>query len=558
MKKALLIIFTVLAAIATYAQSGLFETVYTNPFDNNINDIAPHPSGWLSVGHKDDCAVPYLTRVDTTGNIAWQHHKPSYFSFAWYNTIAEANSGFYITGHNMIADDYPADDANGFIDFLDYNDSVVNVVTDTTYKGGFHKIAINDSLILVSAIRANYAPKVPIVVCYDTAGNWLWEHEFPNRNIVNIHFMDALIWVVTDSFTYQMSLQGQLLPGSINQPSISSYISQDTLIALVDRDNYANFFNASFDFITFTRFGLHFFDLIDIYSTTDDKHYALMFDSINNQFIVTREGGVPSNWIELPDYCTTPVALSLKDSITAIGGYLETDKVDFGVMRTADLRGNYYQHQSQIELIFSYLSIDTIVYRDTFDNLIVYNGSIDFAVVNTGADTLFSFLFHTELLNQFNCSKDFGDSLYVDLAVPPGDTLFSTLELQYMQFFLPNTDTAYIQYDVYAVGPNQKLTDNCILPITTTPYVYVGINDPFFADATSVFPNPFDNSVSFTNLQYGTSINVYNLQGKTLAHTMVGNDATSIDLGHLLSGIYIYRITNSSGQQIKTGKLIKQ
>jgi len=556
MKKALLILMVAICTNLGQAQNGLFETVLTIPFNNSINDIETHSKGWLAAGSEGDCYTPYLYCIDSTGTVVWSHSKPHFFGFAYYSKIAKNATAHYIAGNNMIADDYPSHVANGFVDKLDQNDSVVNVITDTLYKGGFHNIALNDTLILVGASKQHFGSRVPFVACYDIAGNWLWEHEFVGMHIINIHFIDTMIWVVTDSIAYQLNHQGQLLPNSIIRTSIASYISNDTLLALVDANNAVGFYNRDANFLFFDTYGLTRFDLVDLYSAAPDVHYALMRDSITDLLLVIEEGGIPSKWVEIPRICTQPKALALMDSLVAVAGNLVFSEAHSSVIKTATLANDLYTHQTSVEVVACSLLVDSNVriYTPSFNVITIsFDGRIIVWAVNTGQDTIRSLTLQTEMLWSFNCAKEYGFTYFPAISLAPGDTIVDTFYLYNINKTLFSTNI--LDYEVIAIGPNHKLSSNCLAPFKSTPYIVVGIDEITLAESIKAYPNPFSNSVSFTNMPHGASIGLYNLQGQLLLRS---SDTNVLNVEGLSSGMYLYHITGSNGKLIKTGKLVKE
>jgi hypothetical protein len=70
-----------------------------------------------------------------------------------------------------------------------------------------------------------------------------------------------------------------------------------------------------------------------------------------------------------------------------------------------------------------------------------------------------------------------------------------------------------------------------------------------------VFPNPSKGmvSIALSNYTEPALVNVYSLQGKTVASMLI-NSTVTIDLGHLQKGLYIVKV--SSNDEIITKKLM--
>ncbi len=91
--------------------------------------------------------------------------------------------------------------------------------------------------------------------------------------------------------------------------------------------------------------------------------------------------------------------------------------------------------------------------------------------------------------------------------------------------------------------------------------------DPTYAGNISanqvmeVFPNPFDDHISFRNIPAGTGktdLKIIDLQGRTCIHRRIGMDETglyTLDTNPLPEGIYLYEMV--TGQSVVTGKLVK-
>ncbi|MES2141001.1 MAG: ice-binding family protein [Bacteroidota bacterium] len=78
--------------------------------------------------------------------------------------------------------------------------------------------------------------------------------------------------------------------------------------------------------------------------------------------------------------------------------------------------------------------------------------------------------------------------------------------------------------------------------------------------ALSIYPNPFTNQVNIqiNELQINRcEFRVYNVLGAEVMHTSIVKKVTTIETGHLPSGIYFYEV-NSNNKNIQTGKLIAQ
>jgi hypothetical protein len=70
----------------------------------------------------------------------------------------------------------------------------------------------------------------------------------------------------------------------------------------------------------------------------------------------------------------------------------------------------------------------------------------------------------------------------------------------------------------------------------------------------SVYPNPSSSVVNFTGLQSGR-VMVFDVTGKLVAAQSLIEGRTTVDVSQFNNGLYIYKINDSSGQTVKTGKI---
>lgn len=83
------------------------------------------------------------------------------------------------------------------------------------------------------------------------------------------------------------------------------------------------------------------------------------------------------------------------------------------------------------------------------------------------------------------------------------------------------------------------------------------LNSEIENDAVSVYPNPFTNLVNIKLDEFQTSnceFRIYNVLGAEVMFTRVVKQVTTIETGHLRSGIYFYRV-NANNKTIQTGKI---
>lgn len=100
-----------------------------------------------------------------------------------------------------------------------------------------------------------------------------------------------------------------------------------------------------------------------------------------------------------------------------------------------------------------------------------------------------------------------------------------------------------------------------ILPISCPVTDVNSLNMNLSNQVLTVLPNPFKSSTTislnneFKNNTY--DLNIFNVLGKMVIHTIITNQVTTLETSQLRSGIYFYKVTES-GKQVQSGKLISQ
>jgi hypothetical protein len=85
----------------------------------------------------------------------------------------------------------------------------------------------------------------------------------------------------------------------------------------------------------------------------------------------------------------------------------------------------------------------------------------------------------------------------------------------------------------------------------------LGINDPIFSAALSVYPNPTSDLLTLkVEKTEGLTIQLYDLQGKVITSKTVNSTSTNISLEAQPNAIYFLKVTKNN-QVVKTFKVIK-
>ena len=71
----------------------------------------------------------------------------------------------------------------------------------------------------------------------------------------------------------------------------------------------------------------------------------------------------------------------------------------------------------------------------------------------------------------------------------------------------------------------------------------------------AIYPNPTQNHINFTGLEYATFITVLNVHGQILLEAMITSPEEQLNVSHLAAGTYL--IKTESGMNIKHAHFIK-
>ena len=130
-----------------------------------------------------------------------------------------------------------------------------------------------------------------------------------------------------------------------------------------------------------------------------------------------------------------------------------------------------------------------------------------------------------------------GNLLYVTPSVLPSNTKY---------FWRVRTNNGG-HFSVYS--PVSRFT-------TTSPNAGVGIKKQTINSTQPlIYPNPSNGKFTFTDIEKGSYIEVFDISGKLIYETTTKESATVIDLEGKEKGVYTYRITNAK-QEVSLGKLI--
>ncbi len=124
------------------------------------------------------------------------------------------------------------------------------------------------------------------------------------------------------------------------------------------------------------------------------------------------------------------------------------------------------------------------------------------------------------------------------------------------------------QYDWYTNGVGYILAEEDMSPTFDTIVDVVwdtnapaptSINEISVANNVNVYPNPANNQINFvTGIKQDAYISIYDLTGRELDKVAVKNGMSALNTNTYNNGIYLYSLTDNSGNLLDRGKFIVQ
>jgi uncharacterized repeat protein (TIGR01451 family) len=200
---------------------------------------------------------------------------------------------------------------------------------------------------------------------------------------------------------------------------------------------------------------------------------------------------------------------------------------------------------------------------------------------NTGTDTAYD----VHVLDTIDANLDLNTMQLIStthpLTVEAG--LNGVIDFQFYNIMLPDSNTNSPGSNgsfTFSIRPKPGLAEMTI--VTNKAYIYfdqnlpvitnetdnmyvsmipVGVNDPVYSNDLIIYPNPFNSKVTFATKSQRTfngMLMIMDLQGRELMNTSIHSGNKVIDLQHLSTGIYLYKIFDNDGNRSYFGRLIKQ
>jgi PKD repeat protein len=77
--------------------------------------------------------------------------------------------------------------------------------------------------------------------------------------------------------------------------------------------------------------------------------------------------------------------------------------------------------------------------------------------------------------------------------------------------------------------------------------IVTGINDLTTLSGIQIYPNPATEYLTIKNTASGTAMDVYNITGSRVIHTVLNQQESTVDIHSFAAGIYLVRFTNAAG-----------
>jgi len=123
---------------------------------------------------------------------------------------------------------------------------------------------------------------------------------------------------------------------------------------------------------------------------------------------------------------------------------------------------------------------------------------------------------------------------------------------------LQNPSVQYNTFGVYSVTLTATNTYGSGTT-TKTDYIHVDIDgiDLVSSDKINIYPNPSSGKVSITNpTGNAVEVQIFTLLGTKIETTKSSAEIISLDLSRIPHGIYLIKLTDTTGNTITTSKLI--
>lgn len=545
-----------------------FEFV-TTPNRSTVNSIEYLNGRWFTFGASGSFFEAKVMIYDTTGKEVWK--KEGLGFDAWFNASVIQGNSIYAVGTEIIARDYPDNEANGFIIKVDTSGSLDTLVVDTTYKSGFTAVAAWHDLIIVAAAEQHWYDDADQIVAYDTLGNKMWEYSL-GWAINGLAAQGNRIFAFGADSIISLNMQGQRLPFGIRKSIVDMKPWQNDLVVVDNRE--VHFYDTDLTLLSTLDTGFTLLDEIELLATTDDQ---VLIEGLYIDYLGTSSYEVisfdPSNLPFLPgmttldgsDRCHNVTCLAGSASHVSIGGREVEGRLDLGFVYNRYYGQLLFQQQDLLRIIEAEVVTDTIWSTRVRPGSSIgqYDTVVEARVhINITLEALSSFKPVNSFLintiqapsftgNQFSY-KFFADSL----SMTNGDTM--QVAIQNIDIMLTSSEPYVLPLYLRAVNGLTDLTYCDTGAYLAPELLYIDVHDKTLPTTNiNIYPNPSTGIYHIGDAPMGSSIMVQDLQGRVVLTAQV-HDKTTLDLSAQPQGMYLYTVTDTDGRSVASGKLLKQ
>lgn len=561
MRKGILTVVTIVCIVLNLLGQKSFDS-YLSSDRSSISTIEYLNGQWISMGRKGDFWNLFAIAIDTNGTEVWTELGVD--ELATFTASTVKYERVYATGQNGIAHDYPSPDRNGFVAEFGNTGFIRELIRDTSYKYGFHDIAVDSSYIVVSAAK-NWLDSVNRIVCYDTSGQFLWEYD-PGWPVKGVAIKDTIVYAYSNDSLITFNLQGTRLPYGIARPIrafepgrseffLADSIRLHTYDALLGYQGTIDPVETKLDDIQLMRTDSNHVLLMgwEIDPITQDSTY--MLNNLLNSFTV---GQSPL----FGPICHRPNCFAVNTDHVGVGG-VDHIGVELGYIKTSTrFYGVVDTNNASVEPIDMSVHVDSY---DLLDSIPLSTGQGFYSIAemvftysitlqNVGADTVNSFVLLNDAFDDpFIPGRTFRRK-FDNQSLAPGDTV--TVVVPNVTALVSTGNPNNSNLSIKAEN-NRIPVSGCGQATYPLPFVYaVGLSKSLIIKHIQLFPNPAQNHIQLRGLSQPTELTLYNVQGQQVLHT-TAHDKTPVDVSELVAGIYFYQLHTQDGTQIVSGKLIK-
>ena len=277
--------------------------------------------------------------------------------------------------------------------------------------------------------------------------------------------------------------------------------------------------------------------------------------AVDNNKIVLRNSGIVSVYdtsfnriaiLGIPTTSCMSINSFLIQNDTIIYGGKLRRAFDWAYIKNIALTGETATSNAQLQILNAQLEQVEISNNGGYQSVTL---AVKVEVENTGDEVIDNFRLHSNVTFRFNAFVTYWGYKANSVNLLAGGTMIIEDTVRLINNGLN------LELDLYAVSPNNAISNTC----TITPYeiqkLLVGIDD-ISKVSFSIGPNPTTGQLSISGLMENQTISIVDLNGKEIYRATELPD--DIDLSHQANGFYLVRVFDSKGNTIGLEKLLLQ